>query len=157
MGFHPFLLVGLISSNTIDGLTPWIGFQTHSCQWFWSVQTLERDLQPAWAFSVHPFLVSDSYLLKHWRGTHKLDKCSPFLSVALIKSWRGTHSLDRCSSILVNCSDLLKHWRTHLLDRYSCILISGSDLLKHWWVTHNLDSCSSILISCSPAQTLDGN
>ena len=81
-----------------------------------------------------------------------------------------THLLNKCSTILVNDSDLLKHWRgTHLLDRCSSILISGSDLLKHrrathnlfisyqflicsntgWRGTHSLDGCSSILISDS--------
>ena len=75
MGIHPFWSVIRICSNNGEGLTPWMVF-THSCQWFRSVQTIEMDSLPGWC---SPLLVSGLDLLKHWRGTHSLDGCSPNL------------------------------------------------------------------------------
>ena len=84
-GCTPFSSVVQIWSNTGQGLTNWMGVH-HSCQWFRSGQTLERDSQTGWVFTV---LVSGSDLVKHWRGTHILDGCSPFSSVVLIRSNTG--------------------------------------------------------------------
>ena len=49
---------------------------SHSHQWFWSTQTLERDLHPRHVFS----LSCHSDLLKLWRVTHTLDACLAFLN-----------------------------------------------------------------------------
>ena len=112
MGVQPFWSVDdLICSETGEGLTFWMGVQpfwsvdlicsrlerdshagwvfSHSGQWIWSAQMLESNSQPA-------ILVSESDLVKHWRGTHSLDECPAILVSGsdLFKHRRGTHSLD---------------------------------------------------------------
>ena len=141
--------------NTGEQLTYWTF--AHSCQWFWSAQTLESDSLSVYAV-YSPILVSGSDLIKHWRATHFLDLCSPILIGGSdpITQWRATHYLDVCLHNLISGSDPIKQWRvTHSLDACLPILVSVSDLIKHseqltpWICVHHF---SSVVLICSNAQ-----
>ena len=86
MGFQPFRSVDLICSNTRDSHPG-----CHSGQWIWSAQTQGAHILDA-------IQVSESDLLKHWRGTHYLGGCS---------------------AIQFSGSDLLKHWRNLTIYMFS--------------------------------------
>ena len=179
-GGQTFLSLNPICQNTGEGLTFW-RVVSHSCQWIWSAKILERHSQTGgWS----AILVNRSDLLKHWRGTYKLEELSVIIVSRsnLLKHWRGTHKLEGWSAILVSGSNLLKlerdslsggvvsHscqwiWSAETLERdslsigWSAILVSGSDLPKHWRGTHKLEGWSVDLIGWNVGEgthSLDG-
>ena len=118
MHVQPFWSVVLICSTLKRGLTCWTHIH-HSCQWFWSAQTLKRDSH-AGCNACSAVLVSgsdwsnigkgltnwihvqpSSVVLIFW-NTEKGLTCwmngQPFLSLILICLTSGTHFLDTCST-----------------------------------------------------------
>ena len=109
------LWVVVIYSSTGEGLTNWI-----CVQWFLLVVLICLNTGGTHLL-VYSAILIRSDLLKHWKGTHKLDACSAilFISSDLIKHWRGTYKLNGCSAILVSGFGCSKIKWTHLLDACS--------------------------------------
>ena len=127
MHIQPFLSVVLtLKRDSLAGRV-----FSHSCQWFWSAQELERD---SLSGCVQPFLSVVLICSDTEEGLTSWMYVQVFLSVDLICSntregltcWMHVQPF---LSVILICSNTQV---THKLDTFSAILVSGSDLLKHW-------------------------
>ena len=110
---------------------------SHSCQWFWSAQTLERDSQAGWMFSHSCQWFWSAQTLERdshpgWMFSHS---CQSFWSAQTLER----DSLSRCGFSHLVSGNLLNHWRvTHILDVYPNYLISKIHV-------HHIQSYQSVL------------
>ena len=144
----PFLSVVLICPNTGEWLTLRLCcIFTHSCQWFWSNQTLESNSLPGsvfthshWWFWSNHTMESNSLSGCVFTQSHQWFWSNQTMESDSLSGCMFTHSRQCFWS-----NQTLR--ATHTLDMCSPFLISGSDLLKCSIVTHGLDACSAILVS----------
>ena len=99
---------------------------SHFHQWIGSALNAEERL--TYWMSVQPFL-SEVLIQSNNTGelTHFLNVCSSILvgGSDLLKHWRMTHPLDRCSALFISGP---KHWGvTYILNGCWAIFISGSN------------------------------
>ena len=100
MGVYPFSLVVLIQTDTrmrLVSQTGWVFIHSHQF-WVWFCQTLdsESNSHSGWVFSHSCQWFWSCQTLLHWRATHILDGCSPIPvnGSDLVKPQRVTHILD---------------------------------------------------------------
>ena len=78
MCVHPCLSMVLICTSNGEGLTAWMHVHPFLSVILICSNIGERPGLTAW-MQYSPILISGSDLPKHWRVTHRLDKCSPIL------------------------------------------------------------------------------